>query len=287
MPIAATLIAADTRPLKQGEVDAACQLLSAACQQKWLSAGRACDILLEGEVAQTLAVLEPWALENKLDVIVQNAEGRAKKALLADMESTIIHQEMLDELAAHAGIEAQVKEITARAMNGELDFKAALAERLRLLKGVPETVVNDLKRKITIMEGAAALVTAMRQRGVACVLVSGGFTCFIEPVAKALGFTDYFGNVLEIKDGAISGAIVEPLLTRESKRAILAQTAQNLGVAEAEILAVGDGANDIPMLQAAGLGVAYHGKPNVQKAAPHNIRFADLRALIWAQGYSF
>lgn len=283
----ATLIAADTRPLTQADVEVARKRLNVESQVKWLSAGRACDMVLEGDSAPIQAQLEPWAIANQLDVLVQPAATRAKKALLADMESTIIHQEMLDELAAHAGIEEQVKEITRRAMNGELDFKAALAERLRLLKGVSETVVNELKNKITIMEGARALVSVMRQRGVPCVLVSGGFTCFIEPVATALGFTDYFGNVLEITNGAISGAVVEPVLTRDSKRAILAQTAQNLGILESDILAAGDGANDVPMLQAAGLGVAYHGKPNVQKAAPHNIRFADLRALLWAQGIEF
>ncbi len=250
-------------------------------QQNWLSPNEACDLFYD-----TVPNLAAWALENKIDCIIQPAENRRKKALLADMESTIIEQEMLDELAAFAGVQEKVKDITRRSMNGELDFRAALAERLQLLKGVPSNAIDQLIAKITLIPGARELIATMRKNGATTVLVSGGFTCFTGHVAKLLGFHENHGNTLHIANTVLSGQMVEPVLDKSSKLATLNATAQKLGIAPADICAVGDGANDIPMLMAAGLGVAYHGKPAVQQRAKHNIRFSDLRALLFAQGYS-
>jgi phosphoserine phosphatase len=286
MRLVATLIGSSSQPLRGGHVEAAMHLGGSKSPPEWLSENEACDIFVDGDSAALREKLEGWAIGEKLDVIVQPLPGRRKKTLLADMESTVIHQEMLDELAAYVGKEAEVKEITRRSMNGELDFRAALKERLGLLKGLPSSVVDELKKRITYMDGAAELVATMRAKNNECILVSGGFTCFIEPVATALGFHSFHGNVLEVKDGKLTGEIAEPVLDKNSKRAILTATIDRLQLAATDIIAVGDGANDIPMLEAAGLGIAFHGKPNVQKAATHNIRFASLRALLWAQGYT-
>lgn len=229
--------------------------------------------------------LDLWAVSKNIDVILQPAEGRRKKALLADMESTLIHQEMLDELAGYVGLTDKIKEITQRAMNGELDFRAALAARLELLRGIKVSVIDELLARMTYMEGARDLVATMRAHGAECVLVSGGFTCFTSVVADHLGFHQNFGNVLGVENGALTGQIVEPVLDKNSKLEALQATAQRLGIAPDAICAVGDGANDVPMLKAAGLGIAFHGKPAVQGMVSHNVRFAGLRALLWAQGY--
>jgi len=192
---------------------------------------------------------------------------------------------MLEELADFVGLRAKVEEITTRAMNGELDFRAALQERLLLLKGLPASILDDLCKKMTITPGAKELVATMRAHGAKCLIVSGGFTVFTSDIARQLGFDGHFGNGIAIEDGKISDAIVEPLLDKNSKRRILGETAKQMNISEADICAVGDGANDVPMLLAAGLGIAYHAKPAVQKQANFNIRFANLRALLWVQGY--
>lgn len=257
----------------------------AVIRHAWLCEGEAVDVFFDGGSTNLKTTLEVWAQDAGFDVIVQKTAGRRKKALLADMESTLIKEEMLEELADFVGLRGKVEEITTRAMNGELDFKAALKERLALLKDLPATILEDLCKKVTITGGAKELVATMRANGAHCVIVSGGFKVFTNYVAKQLGFDENHGNALDIQNGKISGEMLEPVLDKHSKRAILADTAKQINISEADTITVGDGANDVPMLLASGLGIAYHAKPAVQKQASFNIRYANLRALLWAQGY--
>lgn len=264
--------------------------------QDWLSPFEACDLTVEmegadegGEDGATWLrnFIQPFVHARKLDVIVQADVGmaRRKKLLFADMESTIIKEEMLEELAAQVGLRDKVQEITQRAMNGELDFRAALQERLALLKGLPTSVLDELSAKMTVMGGARELVATMRAQGSHCVLVSGGFRVFTGKIARELGFHAEHGNELALADGKIAGVLAEPVLDKNGKLAILKETTAGQGLNIADALAVGDGANDIPMLLEAGIGIAYHAKPAVLEQAKHCLRFADLRGLLWAQGY--
>lgn len=229
------------------------------------------------------------ALEGEpMDFFVQPGEGRTKKLLIADMESTIIEQEMLDELADLIGVRARVADITRRAMNGELDFASALRERVGLLKGVSATLVEEMTQRITLMPGAEALITTMKAKGAVCWLVSGGFTCFVEPVARRLGFDASFANQLLVRDGVITGEVADPILDKNSKKSYLEQAVRQLGITLAETTTVGDGANDIPMLttsnEGGGLGIAFHAKPTVRAVVPHQINFSDLTSILYAQG---
>ena len=222
-----------------------------------------------------------------VDMVVQPSAGRRKRLLLADMDSTMIRQECIDELAAAAGIGPQVAAITARAMNGELDFEAALTERVALLKGLPEATIGEvLERRITMMPGGAVLVATMKAHGAHAALVSGGFTSFTSAVAARLGFDEHRANTLEAEGGVLTGTVARPILGREAKVAALEELTAQLGIAEADVLAIGDGANDLGMLQRAGLGVAVHAKPVVQAQADHAINHGDLSALLFIQGYA-
>ncbi len=224
-----------------------------------------------------------------IDCIAQPIENRRKKLLIADMESTIIEQEMLDEIADLRGIKPQIAAITARAMNGEIDFAAALDERVALLAGLAESEIEALTRLITLMPGAEALVRTMRRNGAKTLLVSGGFTLFAERVAAALGFDLVRANVLEFsgKTGArvLTGKVVPPVRDRSDKLDQLMQQAGRHRIPLVETIAVGDGANDVPMLQAAGLGVAFHAKPSVRASVRAHVDHAGLLALLFAQGY--
>lgn len=222
-----------------------------------------------------------------VDLVCQPSAGRRKKLLLADMDSTMIQQECIDELAAAAGIGAKVAAITARAMNGELDFEAALKERVALLAGLPETVIADvLATRITMMPGGATLVATMRANGAYAALVSGGFTAFTAAVAAKLGFQEHRANTLHVDQGKLTGTVAEPILGREAKVAALEDLTAKLAITEGDVLAIGDGANDLGMLTRAGLGVAVHAKPVVQAQAAHAINHGDLTALLYIQGYA-
>ena len=222
-----------------------------------------------------------------VDLTIQPSAGRRKKVLLADMDSTMIQQECIDELAEMAGVGAQVKDITARAMNGELDFEGALIARVGLLKGLPESVIDDvLNTRISLMPGGPALLATMKANGAYAALVSGGFTSFTARVAATLGFDENRANTLLTDDTMLTGDVARPILGREAKVAALEDVTKRLGLSETDVLAVGDGANDLGMLQRAGSGVALHAKPSVQAQAKLRINHGDLTALLFLQGYS-
>ncbi|NIZ60409.1 phosphoserine phosphatase SerB [Sedimentitalea sp. CY04] len=232
---------------------------------------------------------EVWAdLQNMgIDLVIQLAEGRRKKMLLADMDSTMIQQECIDELAEEAGVGARVKNITARAMNGELDFNGALTERVGLLKDLPEAVIAKvLDERITLMPGGPALLATMKADGAYAALVSGGFTAFTAKVAAELGFDENRANTLLVEDGKLTGKPSLPILGREAKVEALEQITAKLGISETDVMAVGDGANDLGMLKRAGAGVALHAKPSVAAECDIRINHGDLTALLYVQGYS-
>ncbi len=254
-------------------------------QLNWLSGGEA--------AAFTLPVLpdnqwQVWADLQKLqiDLVVQASAGRRKKLLLADMDSTMIQQECIDELADVAGVGDRVKEITARAMNGELDFNGALIERVGLLKDLDVGVIDRvLADRITLMPGGAALVSTMKANGAYAALVSGGFTAFTSAVAGQLGFDENRANTLIVKDGKLTGDVAVPILGRAAKAQALEEITQQLGISAQDVLAVGDGANDLGMLKIAGTGAALHAKPSVAAECSVRINFCDLSALLFVQGY--
>ena len=222
-----------------------------------------------------------------VDLVVQPSAGRRKKMLLADMDSTMIQQECIDELAAEAGVGPRVADITARAMNGELDFEGALIERVGLLKDLPvATIDHVLATRITHMPGGAALVATMKANGAYAALVSGGFTAFTAQVAAALGFDENRANTLLANGDKLTGDVGRPILGKEAKVAALQQITARLGISEEDVLAVGDGANDLGMLSRAGLGVALHAKPSVQAQCDVRINHGDLTGLLFIQGYS-
>jgi phosphoserine phosphatase len=222
-----------------------------------------------------------------VDLVVQPAEGRRKKMLLADMDSTMIRQECIDELAAEAGVGERVARITARAMNGELDFEEALTERVGLLRDLPESIIEEvLDQRITYMPGGYELVNTMKAHGAYAALVSGGFTAFTTRVAAALGFDENRANTLLVEDDKLTGDVARPILGRAAKVQALEEISARLGISESDVLAVGDGANDLGMLMRAGTGVALHAKPTVQAECDIRINHGDLTALLYLQGYA-
>jgi phosphoserine phosphatase len=222
----------------------------------------------------------------QIDVVIQPAVNRKKRLFVADMDSTMIEQECVDELAAFAGLKEHVARITERAMRGELEFPPALRERVALLKDLPATVVDDvLQKHIRLMPGGRTLVMTMKKHGAYTCLVSGGFTLFTGKIAAKIGFDEHRGNRLVVEGGKLSGKVEEPILGSEAKLAALKELATKLKIELADTLAVGDGANDLPMLRAAGLGVAYRAKPAVAAEAAARIEHGDLTALLYLQGY--
>ena len=289
MTAVATLIAAPST-LTEETVQAVRSALTAIGgkpeKPDWLAPGTACDLPFDGLAPEQAEAAARKALDGAaVDVIAQATANRRKRLLVADMESTIIEQEMLDELGDYVGLKQHIADITTRAMNGEIDFKGAVRERVALLKGLKEESISEVWQRATLMPGAQALVATMRANGGACFLVSGGFRCFTSRVRDWIGFDDDRGNELEIVDGIITGRVLEPILDRDSKLEALMSYAGERRVPIAETLAVGDGANDLPMLLAAGLGVAYHAKPAVAAEARARLDHGDLTGLLYAQGY--
>ena len=252
----------------------------------WLGPGEALDLPFEGLDLEAAQALCQARLDTRpLDWLVQPAERRRKAVFVADMESTIIGQEMLDELAETIGARDRVADITARAMAGELDFAAALAERVGLLRGLPRSLLDETAERMTLNPGARTLVRSLAAQGVRTALVSGGFHCFADPIAAACGFHEVLANRLEIEDGHLTGRVEEPVLGGAGKLAALERLAKEAKIGLAACCAIGDGANDGPMLAAAGLGIAYRGKPPAQAAAKTNLAHGDLTAVLYLQGY--
>lgn len=287
----ATLISDPARPALDARlVESMAQILPGAQTLLWLSERLAADIPFTAENAaearRLVAVLRERCAALPVDVIIQPAAGRRKNLLVADMDSTIIGQECVDELADFLGMRDHVAKITARAMRGEIEFVPALRERVALLAGLSVDVIDKiLVERITFTPGAEALVKTMRAHGAYTALVSGGFTLFTVPLAERLGFDTSEANALIVKDGKLTGGIQEPVRGEAAKRDALVRLRTELGLAASETLAVGDGANDMAMLAEAGLGIAFHAKSAVAATASARIDHADLTALLYAQGY--
>ncbi len=279
----ATLVADALRPGQlSGAVD---RLAAAGCAPGawcWLDEGRAADLAFGAHPDRARSALEGAFAAT--DVIVQSASGREKKLLVADMDSTMITVECIDELADYAGIKGKIADVTERAMRGELDFAAALEARVAMLAGLDEGAIGRcLAERVRLSPGAATLVRTMRTRGALTVLVSGGFTRFAEPVGKMLGFDRVIANVLEIAEGRLTGAVTRPIVDSVTKERTLLACREELGLAPEQTLAVGDGANDLAMIRAAGLGVAYRAKPIVAEVAGARTHYTDLTTLLYAQ----
>jgi phosphoserine phosphatase len=282
----ATLIAAGR--LDDRLIDRALGLLReldpAACFLHWIDEGDAADLRFGGKAREAR-----WALDGLegVDVVVQPDEPRWKRLLVSDMDSTIIGQECIDELADFAGLKEKVALITERAMQGELDFQSALRERVRLLAGLDERALKRcLDERVEITAGAETLVQTMRAGGASCLLVSGGFLSFANPIAEAVGFDRVKANRLVFVGGKLSGEVGDPVVDAMAKREALVEAREQLGLTNADILAVGDGANDRLMIEEAGLGVAFKAKLALAEAADAELRHHGLDALLWAQGVS-
>jgi phosphoserine phosphatase len=290
MPHVATLIANPEEPaLGAVALARAAEALHRPEPAIDLATGVAADIpfVADDAPAAVEARLRAALASLPIDVVVQEREGRRKRLFLADMDSTMIGQECVDELADYVGAKAQVAAITARAMRGEIAFEPALRERVALIKGLSVSVVDEvLRTRITLTQGAKALVRTMKAQGTHTVLVSGGFTLFTERVAALIGFDEHQSNTLEVEDGRLTGRVREPIFGRQAKLAALVSRRDRLGLGRDDTLAVGDGANDLAMLAEAGLGVAFHAKPAVAAAARMRVEHGDLTALLYAQGYA-
>ncbi|HYD38202.1 MAG TPA: phosphoserine phosphatase SerB [Allosphingosinicella sp.] len=283
----ATLIA--KQRLAGGDISAASDALAdaglAPQGRSWIEEDKACDLLFAGPPGPARAALE--GLVAGVDVVVQGESSRRRRLLVADMDSTMIEVECIDELADYAGLKAEVAAVTERAMRGELEFEAALAERVALLAGLDESAVDRCRaERVRMTPGARALVRTMKREGAFTLLVSGGFTRFAGPVGEALGFDRVIANRLGATAGRLDGTVARPILGAEGKRAALVDAVVELGLRPEQSLAVGDGANDIPMLKEAGLGIAYHAKPAAAAAADSSIVHNDLTALLYAQGWA-
>ena len=288
--LVATFVSNPQKPaLSPALIDQAAQALRLDGETQWLAPNEAADFsFASDEAPRVLADAFRGAVEPyPIDVIVQPKAGRRKKLFLADMDSTMIGQECIDELADFVGLKTQVSAITERAMRGELAFEPALRERVALLQGLDLAVITQiLAERITYTPGGRALVRTMRANGAYTALVSGGFTLFTGPVSQHLGFHEHRSNELIVETGRLAGRVAEPILGKEAKRAALQDLSRINQLHPHETMAVGDGANDLAMLQEAGLGVAFHAKPAVAEAAAARIDYADLSALLFAQGYA-
>jgi phosphoserine phosphatase len=294
--IAAPGSGAVTQALVQHIVDTLATTDAApALQTRWLAHGDAWEVEdAEGTLGDLRVAADASRIADRARVdinpILDAGPRRRKRLLIADMESTIIEQEMLDELADFVGLREKISSITERAMRGELNFEAALRERVGLLAGLDAKVLDEVAGRITLIPGAEALLRTMKANGAYCALVSGGFTVFTARIAEHLGFDEHQANVLEVADGKLTGRVAEPILGREAKLAALLRLAARLGLDAQDTLAVGDGANDLAMLEAAGLGVAFRAKPKVREAAATFaggavITHGDLTGLLYLQGY--
>ncbi|MBD8686993.1 MULTISPECIES: phosphoserine phosphatase SerB [unclassified Rhizobium] len=288
MALVATLIANPSNPVLNSTIAESAASALNASGLYWLADGIACDLVLRDgtDVAAAERVLRMAIVDRPIDIAIQEQDQRRKKILIADMDSTMIGQECIDELAAEVGLKEQVSIITARAMNGEIAFEPALRERVALLKGLPISVVDEvIEKRITLTPGGLELIATMKAKGHYTALVSGGFTVFTSRIAATLGFDENRANILGEKDGLLDGTVAEPILGKQAKVDALNDIATKLGISPEDAMAVGDGANDLGMLHLAGAGVALHAKPAVAAEAKIRIDHSDLTALLYLQGY--
>ena len=288
MAFVATLIANPSNPVLAPAIAEQAADAAKASGLYWLADGIACDIALRDDADLQAAEADILAAIGSapIDLVIQAAETRRKKLLIADMDSTMIGQECIDELAAEVGLKEKVADITARAMNGEIAFEPALRERVALLKGLPISVVDDvIAKRITLTPGGPELIATMKAKGYYAALVSGGFTVFTSRIGATLGFDEDRANILLEENGILTGLVQEPILGKQAKVDALNDIAEKLGISTDDALAVGDGANDLGMLQLAGAGVALHAKPTVSAQARLRIDHGDLTALLYLQGY--
>ncbi|MEM9632950.1 MAG: phosphoserine phosphatase SerB [Pseudomonadota bacterium] len=289
MSLVATLVSTPTAPAVDAElVRRAEDALGVTGASRILNPGVAADIRFEGPNASAADTLLREIVGNApADVFVQPVEGRRKRLLIADMDSTMIRQECIDELAAELGLKDRISDITERAMRGEIEFEPALRERVSLLAGLPVSSIDVvLSNRISLMPGGRTLVQTMKANGAYCALVSGGFTHFTSAVADMIGFDENQANTLLETDSKLSGKVGEPILGREAKRERLETLVAEQGLTFDETLAVGDGANDLAMIERSGAGVAYRAKPAVAAAADFRVDHGDLTALLYLQGYA-
>lgn len=288
MALVATLIAHPSNPvLVQSLGERAAEAVNAAGLY-WLADGVACDIVLRdgADAAAADRTLREAIAGQPIDLVLQEQETRRKSFLIADMDSTMIGQECIDELADVVGLKEKVAAITARAMNGEIAFEPALRERVALLEGLPLSVVDDvIAKRITLTSGGPELIATMKAKGFYTALVSGGFTVFTNPIAARLGFHENRANLLLADNGILTGKVAEPILGKQAKVDAVLDISARLGISTEDVIAVGDGANDLGMINLAGSGVALHAKPTVAAQARMRIDHADLTALLYLQGY--
>ena len=290
MSLVATLICHPANPALDSTVlDGARAILPKAAPAQWLCDEIAADIPFgdgHEDIGATARRLREARGDLPIDIVVQPVLARRKKLFLADMDSTMIEQECIDELADFAGLKAHVAAITECAMRGEIAFEPALRERVALLKGLPVDVVDKvIKERITLTPGGRELVATMRADGAYTCLISGGFTLFTQAIAEKIGFQENRGNTLIVRDGQLTGEVKEPIVGREAKLATLIELREGFDLDNIDTLVAGDGANDLGMIQQAGLGVAFHAKPTVASAAAARIDYGDLTALLYAQGF--
>ncbi|WP_313192815.1 phosphoserine phosphatase SerB [Shinella zoogloeoides] len=288
MAFVATLVANPSNPVLTPAIAEKAADAVKASGLYWLADGIACDIALRdgSDIHAARDTILAAIAGAPIDLAVQEAETRRKKLLIADMDSTMIGQECIDELAAEVGLKDKVAAITARAMNGEIAFEPALRERVALLKGLPVSVIGEvIEKRITLTPGGRELIATMKAKGHYTALVSGGFTVFTSRIAETLGFDENRANILLDADGRLTGEVAEPILGKQAKVDALVAISERLGISPDEAMAVGDGANDLGMLHLSGAGVALHAKPAVAAEAKIRIDHGDLTALLYLQGY--
>ena len=279
---------AHTRPLMAATVNLVSQSLGVEIREDWLATDEACDVFFESHTCvSALRKQTHEALQGTdIDAVCMPAAERRKKLLISDMDSTIIDQECIDELGDAIGVGNQIRDITQAVVNGEIEFPDALRQRMALMKGMEYQLLERVyKDRITVKDGARTLVQTMRKNGAYCILVSGGFSFFTSRIAKAVGFHDHQANELAFAGNKLTGDVLEPILGRTAKLETLNKLCKEKGLTPADVVAVGDGANDIKMISAAGLGVAFHGSSSLKKNANAHIDHTNLTSLLYIQGY--